>query len=122
MKIKGKILLPTIIIFILSFVIILALSIYRRISDAEAGLNNFREVIYQDHRGKLKDLVETAYSQLVLFHTEYKNGNIPLHQAQREAFNSVKHMKYGGNNYFWINDREPKMIMHPNYSRGQKPE
>ena len=35
---------------------------------------------------------------------------------------AVKFMRYEGNNYFWINDLEPKMIMHPNYTNEDKHE
>ena len=32
---------------------------------------------------------------------------------QKEALESIKKMRYGKSGYFWINDMEPKMIMHP---------
>ncbi len=36
-------------------------------------------------------------------------------QMQTEALKTIAKMRYGknGDNYFWINDTEPKMIMHP---------
>ena len=32
---------------------------------------------------------------------------------KREAIKAISDMRYGNNNYFWINDSSPKMIMHP---------
>jgi methyl-accepting chemotaxis protein len=34
-------------------------------------------------------------------------------QVQKEALKTIKDMRYGGNGYFWINDKKPNMIMHP---------
>ncbi len=37
-------------------------------------------------------------------------------QMQKDALKTVEQMKYGkkgSKNYFWINDKQPKMIMHP---------
>ncbi|RLA80133.1 MAG: chemotaxis protein, partial [Epsilonproteobacteria bacterium] len=34
-------------------------------------------------------------------------------KLQKEALSAISKMKYGKNGYFWINDTQPKMIMHP---------
>jgi len=34
-------------------------------------------------------------------------------EMQKEALKAVSEMRYGKNGYFWINDTQPKMIMHP---------
>jgi len=34
-------------------------------------------------------------------------------QMQKEALNAIKNMRYGKNGYFWINNMENKMLMHP---------
>ena len=34
-------------------------------------------------------------------------------QMQQKALNAIKSMRYGKNGYFWINDMENKMLMHP---------
>ena len=34
-------------------------------------------------------------------------------QMQQEAMDVIKSMRYGKNGYFWINDMENKMVMHP---------
>ena len=34
-------------------------------------------------------------------------------KMQKEALNAIKNMKYGKNGYFWINDMNNKMLMHP---------
>ena len=34
-------------------------------------------------------------------------------EIQKEAIRTISEIRYGKNGYFWINDTEPKMIMHP---------
>jgi len=34
-------------------------------------------------------------------------------KLQAEALKTIEEIRYGGNGYFWINDSNPKMIMHP---------
>jgi len=34
-------------------------------------------------------------------------------KMQKEALNAIKNMRYGKNGYFWINDMNNKMLMHP---------
>jgi len=34
-------------------------------------------------------------------------------EMQKEALNAIKNMRYGKNGYFWINDMQNKMLMHP---------
>ena len=34
-------------------------------------------------------------------------------EMQRKALNAIKNMRYGKNGYFWINDMQNKMLMHP---------
>lgn len=34
-------------------------------------------------------------------------------EAQAMAMQAIKRLRYGGNEYFWINDMQPRMVMHP---------
>ncbi len=42
-----------------------------------------------------------------------KSGELRTADAQKMALAAVKNLRYMGNEYFWINDLEPKMLMHP---------
>jgi len=46
---------------------------------------------------------------------EYKNNHSSMgrDELKRHIINVVKSARYGKNGYFWINDRTPRMIMHP---------
>ncbi len=66
--------------------------------------------------GKLdqtKKLVEVPYS---LVEREYQletEGKISRAEAQRQALETIRAIRYDGKNYVWINDDHPTMIMHP---------
>lgn len=71
---------------------------------------------------KTRHVVDVAYSVLTEYAKKADTGELTLAQAQAQAVMFIKFLKYGNNDYFWINDFQPKMIMHPNYPREMKPE
>ena len=60
-------------------------------------------------------LVESAHSMLQGFEDMVQAGTMDLPTAQATAAGILRNMRYGrqGKDYFWINDLEPRMIMHP---------
>ena len=36
-----------------------------------------------------------------------------LLETRKEAIEAIRALRYGGNEYFWINDMKPVMVMHP---------
>lgn len=76
-------------------------------------LSEYRHSMFEDRKEKIRNLAETAYSLVEEAVAEHEHGLITLEQAQEKAKNLVKGLNYDSNNYFWINDHHPKMIMHP---------
>lgn len=62
---------------------------------------------------KAQELVEVPYSLIEQQYQLEKEGKISRIEAQRRAMETIRAMRYEGNNYFWINDDHPTMIMHP---------
>ncbi|UCF92371.1 MAG: cache domain-containing protein [Desulfobacterales bacterium] len=73
----------------------------------------FKKSVQNSKYLKTRELVETAFSVLDYHAQLAKTEAIPLEQAQRGALEAIKALRYGANDYFWINDLQPKMIMHP---------
>ncbi len=67
----------------------------------------------EDKVDAVKQVVETAYSVLQGYGDLVKQNKIPLSEAKEEAIDKIKNLRYSGNEYFWLNDMYPKMIMHP---------
>jgi methyl-accepting chemotaxis protein len=46
-------------------------------------------------------------------HAAAQKGDITVDDAQKRAMARVSALRYGNNDYFWINDMQPRMVMHP---------
>jgi methyl-accepting chemotaxis protein len=69
--------------------------------------------VYADRELTLKSASELVYSLLSDFDARVKSGELTVGEAQKSAALRIKSLRYSGNEYFWINDLTPKMIMHP---------
>ncbi|WP_447791634.1 methyl-accepting chemotaxis protein [Pseudomonas farris] len=68
---------------------------------------------YAAKAGKTRQVVEVAMGVLKHFHGLEKNGALSREDAQKQAIAMVRELRYDGDNYLWINDLGPKMLMHP---------
>ncbi|MEO3691941.1 methyl-accepting chemotaxis protein [Roseateles paludis] len=60
----------------------------------------------------LRQHVEVAHGVLQWAYGLEKAGT-PREQAQDAARKAIALMRYDGNEYFWLNDMEPRVVMHP---------
>jgi len=75
-------------------------------------LSQERSRILREKEEKVKHLVEAAHSVLVQFY-QLEQAGMPRAEAQKQAIRVLKDMRFAGDNYFWINDLRPTMVMHP---------
>lgn len=74
---------------------------------------NLRTNLLEDRYLKTQDLVETAADVVSYFHQQAQRGRITDSAAQEQALEAIKSMRYEGEGYFWINDRNYIMKYHP---------
>ncbi|MHB8086908.1 MAG: cache domain-containing protein [Anaerolineaceae bacterium] len=110
-KVFQKVLLLGVII-IVAFAVLLAAYIYPI----------FQNNMFEAKELQTKNMVSSAASSIERYVELQKSGQMTLEEAQTAAMDVVRYMRYDNGNYFWINDLEPKMIMHPNYTSADKPE
>ncbi len=67
----------------------------------------------KDREMETRYVVETAYGILAFYHERQQAGTLTLEAAQAQALEQIKSLRYGHEDYFWINDFSPSMIMHP---------
>ena len=67
----------------------------------------------EGRRIAIRQNVETALSVLRWAQGLEANGTLPRSQAQALAMQAIKGARYAGDEYFWINDMGPRMVMHP---------
>lgn len=72
----------------------------------KARLNAEKEIM-------TRHVVETAYGVIDYYHQLSKSGAMKEDEAKNRALAVIKKLRYEESEYFWINDMQPHMIMHP---------
>lgn len=60
-----------------------------------------------------RQAVEVAFGVLESFEQQAASGKLTQEDAKSQAAVQIKKLRYNINEYFWINDLDAKMIMHP---------
>jgi len=99
-----RIILPvafTILLFILTIFVLIVPLLEKNMMDTK--------------REGIMHLTESAWSTLDLFYSKADKGLISHEEAMRQAVHHLQQVRYGPEleDYFWINDMTPTMIMHP---------
>ncbi|MBS0308121.1 MAG: cache domain-containing protein, partial [Proteobacteria bacterium] len=72
-----------------------------------------KSLILEERQASLRQSVETAHGILAYYQGLAAKGTMPEEDAKRAAIAAIKTLRYNGNEYFWINDMRPRMVMHP---------
>ena len=76
-------------------------------------LKQIHDDLYLAKAQKTMHVVQTAAGLLEYFNGLEKTGALTHEAAQQQAIAAVRGLRYGGADYFWINDLRPVMVMHP---------
>jgi methyl-accepting chemotaxis protein len=101
LRFKAKLLL-TVAVSVLGMMVIIA-----------ANIGNLRQELLESRRIKTQHVVEVSHTVVSHFVSEAKSGRMSEADAKAAALGAVKAMRYGGNEYFWINDMTARTLMHP---------
>ncbi|GMQ45184.1 methyl-accepting chemotaxis protein [Vibrio sp. 10N] len=77
------------------------------------ALLDYQQSLMTSKQNKTQHLVQTAYSLVEHYHQQHQAGKITLEQAKSAAASAVQDLRYDANDYFWINNLAPAMVMHP---------
>ena len=69
--------------------------------------------IMEGKKAGTRNVVEVAFGILAQYHEMARSGAITDEEAKRAAVESIRKLRYRDKEYFWINNLEPRMIMHP---------
>uniref|UniRef100_UPI00313AC4C1 methyl-accepting chemotaxis protein n=2 Tax=Pseudomonas sp. OTU5201 TaxID=3043850 RepID=UPI00313AC4C1 len=62
---------------------------------------------------KTQHVVETASGILRYYQGQESAGKLSREQAQRQAIELMRSLRYNGEDYFWLEDLDTRMVMHP---------
>ncbi|MBB1521388.1 methyl-accepting chemotaxis protein [Aquipseudomonas guryensis] len=92
--------------------LILLSSILMLLALAGLMLQQIHGDLYQAKALKTRHVVESAIGVLKHFHG-LENAGLARAEAQKQAMEVIRGLRYDQDDYFWINDLVPVMIMHP---------
>jgi methyl-accepting chemotaxis protein len=75
-------------------------------SELSSGLREQKQI-------ELKHLTELALGIVKEEYAAAQKGDVAVADAQKRALARVAALRYGSNDYFWVNDMQPRMVMHP---------
>ena len=67
----------------------------------------------QQKQIELRHLGDVALGIIKEEHAAVQKGGVSDADAQKRAMARIGALRYGSNDYYWINDMHPKMVMHP---------
>jgi len=60
-----------------------------------------------------KELVDSSYTIIEHHYALFQKGELTEAQAKKQSLSIIANIRYDKNNYFWVNDFTPTMVMHP---------
>lgn len=76
-------------------------------------LVNQTEQAMKERQDATREHVEVAHGVIAWAHGRESSGELTREQAQAVAKSAVSKLRYNKDEYFWINDMQPLVVMHP---------
>jgi methyl-accepting chemotaxis protein len=72
-----------------------------------------RAAMMDDKRAATRGIVDSAHSIVAQYHQEAVGGRMSEPQAKAAALAALRAIRYGDQDYVWVNDMHPTIVMHP---------
>jgi methyl-accepting chemotaxis protein len=72
-----------------------------------------RGLIMEERENGVRQTVETAHGVLTYYQTAAASGKLPEAEAKLQALAAINSLRYSNNEYFWVNDMQRIVLMHP---------
>ncbi|HBA87961.1 MAG TPA: chemotaxis protein [Geobacter sp.] len=76
-------------------------------------LPNLEQRVLAEREDTLRSVVDLPVELLAEYDQRAQKGEFSLQEAQSRAMTRIRMMRYADNQYFWINDLNARVIMHP---------
>ena len=94
-------------------VLVLLVAVISIVALMSFSLKTTYEMQIREKQQKTQHIVESAISLVDHFYQQYKSGSITEAEAKSGATAAIEKLRYNKTDYFWINDLDAIMIMHP---------
>ncbi|MBB2496214.1 methyl-accepting chemotaxis protein [Aquipseudomonas ullengensis] len=92
--------------------LILLSSIFMLLALAGLMLQQIHGDLYKAKAVKTRDVVASAMG-VIKYYQGLESGGLAREEAQKQAMEVIRGLRYDKGDYFWINDMTPVMVMHP---------
>ena len=92
--------------------LIVGLAVAGFVAIAVSALTNLRSNLLEDRQQQTRALVESAVSFVDAYHRRSQADELTEEQAQEQALAGLNAMRYGQDDYFFVIDDQPTMVMH----------
>ena len=72
-----------------------------------------RTLILEERQSSVRQAVEAAHGVVAHYHALSTKGKLSEDEAKQAAIEEIKTLRYSGQEYFWINDMQAHMVVHP---------
>jgi len=72
-----------------------------------------KQRMMEDRQNKVRNLVEVSHGIAAHFHAQAQAGGMSDEEARKAAAENIRALRYDEVEYFWINDLNDLMVMHP---------
>jgi methyl-accepting chemotaxis protein len=93
--------------------ILIALAFIGICATTTAALVESRSTLMAEKTAQTRKLVEAAHSIMADFHRTASAGEMEMGAARDAALKTLQAIRFDGGNYFWVNDMDVNMVMHP---------
>ena len=94
--------------------VILAVQAIFTIKDVSSlNIQAYTKDAYKNKEQNLKNYVSMAMKSIEDYHNKMSTEGISEQEAKKKALEAIKNLRYGKDGYFWINDKQMNMLMHP---------
>jgi methyl-accepting chemotaxis protein len=89
----------------------LALAVFSAVS--VYTLFHYQDLMVVERKAKLRAMDESLVKLFEFYHGQETAGVLSREEAQARAKDAVRALRYEGSGYFWINDLDARVLMHP---------
>ncbi|WP_413293278.1 cache domain-containing protein [Bdellovibrio sp. HCB185ZH] len=72
-----------------------------------------RDNMYEDRRTMLRNTVDLASNTIEQYYKLFEEKKLTEEEAKVQALAAISKFRYSGKEYFWVNDFQPNVLMHP---------
>ena len=114
-SVKNSLTLMCLMIVLVSVIVIGGISISNISTMTSTANKNYENARLDGYNTEIKSQVQSVIAILQAEYDKSQNGDLTEDEAKKEAAEIVRNMRYrdDGSGYFWIDDTDYNLIMHP---------